>query len=258
MKLNIPLQNNEGKSIDSILVDSEIHPFMELPQSQEILTVDNKLFGTRGNFSCIVGPKKSRKTYLTALMEAICLDESLSHGFFKSYIENTTILHFDLEQSKYHVQKHSKRVYSLTGNKAQMNNYRVFSLRENTIQERIFVIEMAINLIPNISLVVIDGIADLVTSVNDECQCDEIIQKLMRWSSLKNIHILTVIHDTKTNRDPKGHLGSLIGQKAETVLAVKNDSKRNITTVSSYCSRNLEIPEFNFSVDPKDCPYLFS
>jgi len=256
MEILTPKQNQYFNNIEAILRDSEIHPFMKLPETQEILNIGGKLFGTRGNFSCIVGPKKSRKTYLTSLIEAICLNENLSNGTFKSFIEDTTILHFDLEQSKYHVQKNSKRIYTLNDKTEPMRNYRVFSLRENSIKERIGVIEKALSLIPNISLVVIDGIADLVTSVNDEEQCSEIIQKLMSWSSMNKIHILTVIHDTKSNRDPKGHLGSLITQKAETVLSVINDKKNNITSVSPYCSRNLDIPKFNFSVNNMDCPFL--
>jgi RecA-family ATPase len=247
-----------NQRIINILKDSIVNPFIPIPMSLEIFTINNKIFGTRGNFSCLVGKPKSKKTFLLCLLESICIKEGYNQKLIKSFIKKTTILHFDLEQSINHIHKYSKRIHKLTGNNQLIPNLNIHSLREYDFETRIRVIESAIYSIENVSLVVIDGIADLVSSYNDEEQASVIINKLMKWSREKNIHILIVIHSTKSSIEPKGHLGSQILQKAETVLLVEDDKNNNVTTVTSYVTRNQQIPSFRFTVDSNGLPQLIT
>ncbi|MBC3759714.1 AAA family ATPase [Hyunsoonleella sp. SJ7] len=240
--------------VKELLVKSEINPFMSLPVYPTILSINGVNFGTRGDFSCIVGKPKSRKTFLLSLLESICLSENLSHGAIQSFIGDSTILHFDTEQSNHYVQKYTKRVYSLLGRQGNIPNFKVFSLREFDANTRVEIIEEALDTYRNISLVVIDGIADLVNGYNDETLSNSIVGKLMKWSKDLNIHIITVIHHTKSSEEPKGHLGSFISQKAETVLHVNTPRNNSTTTVKSQNSRSIEIPTFEFIVDSNGLP----
>lgn len=253
--MNINKRTSSDTDIDTVLKTSLINPFDYLPTSPKILSIDNKTYGTRGNFSCIVGKPKSRKTFLLALLEANLIADSLSKGRIESYIQDTDIIHFDLEQSIYHARKFNKRVISLSGEKA-LKKLKVYTLREHGIKTRRLAIERAIKKSNNLSLVVIDGIADLVNSYNDEEQAHEIVKHLMNWSKTSNIHIIVVIHTTKTSSDPKGHLGSIIMQKAETVLTVSTEKNKNLTNVSTLCSRNEDEIQFSFKINDKELPEL--
>ena len=60
----------------------------------------------------------------------------------------------------------------------------------------------------NIGLVVIDGMADLVSDVNNIEESNKATQKIMEWSARLNCHIVTVIHSNFGSDKPTGHLGS--------------------------------------------------
>ena len=70
-------------------------------------------------------------------------------------------------------------------------------------------------------LVVIDGIADLVSDVNNLDESSMVIQKLMKWTEELDCHIITVIHSNYGSEKPTGHLGSYLEKKAETQIQLE-------------------------------------
>ena len=76
----------------------------------------------------------------------------------------------------------------------------------------------------------------------------------MKWTAELNIHLITIIHQNKGDNNAKGHLGSIILQKAETVLSVEKD--REISNVTATYSRDLDIKPISFSVDDNGLPYF--
>jgi hypothetical protein len=97
----------------------------------------------------------------------------------------------------------------------------VFCLRKYAPNERLEIIENAIEVTKNLGLVIIDGIRDLITNINDPDQATMITTKLMKWSEEKDCHILTVIHENKGNEQARGHIGTELINKAERILSGK-------------------------------------
>ena len=66
------------------------------------------------------------------------------------------------------------------------------------------------------------------------------------WSSQNNCHICSVLHENKTSAKMRGHLGTELINKSETVLSVKkiNDTSE---VKAEYC-RNLDFETFYFCV----------
>src|SRR3712207_9066202 len=60
--------------------------------------------------------------------------------------------------------------------------------------ERREIIRYAIYNTPNVGLVVIDGIRDLMLDINNSTEATKLVGELMQWSSEQNIHIQTVLH----------------------------------------------------------------
>ena len=58
----------------------------------------------------------------------------------------------------------------------------VYGLRSLKPSERLEIIEHAIYNTDNLGVVVIDGIKDLVTSINDESEATMIASKLLKWT----------------------------------------------------------------------------
>ena len=103
-------------------------------------------------------------------------------------------------------------------------------------------------------LVVIDGSADLIVGYNNEESAGKIVNDIMKWTAELNIHIITIVHQNKGDNNAKGHLGSIILQKAETVLSVEKD--RDISNVTPSHSRDIDINPISFSVDENGLPYF--
>ena len=73
--------------------------------------------------------------------------------------------------------------------------YKTYALRTINYKTRIEFIEHTLkeNKGKN-GLVIIDGVADLVSDVNNLEESNLCVQKIMEWSTLYDCHILTVIH----------------------------------------------------------------
>ena len=85
-------------------------------------------------------------------------------------------------------------------------------------------------------------------------QSSKIINSLMKLSAENDVAIINVLHTNKRkdDSDMKGHLGTLLLQKASDVFEVKkNDSTFNVT--ESDC-RNITIPDFSFSIGVDGVP----
>ena len=73
-------------------------------------------------------------------------------------------------------------------------------------------------------LVVIDGIRDLMLDINNSKEATKLVGDLMQWTSEQNIHIQTVLHLNKGDDNARGHIGTELNNKAETVLQIMKDN----------------------------------
>ena len=98
-------------------------------------------------------------------------------------------------------------------------------------------------------MIIIDGIKDLVTSINDERESTEVSSKLLKWSTEYNCHIMVVLHENPSNDKSRGHIGTELTNKAETVLQVAVDDKNsNVSVVRAAACRNKEFEDFAFEI----------
>lgn len=255
LSLNTNKTNLEPKSIKQLLTEAEIDPFSAIEKPPTVLSIDNISYGTLGNFSCITGKSKSKKTFFLSILIAAAIDDNGNFQRIKTEIPNTTVLHFDTEQSEYHTQKVSRRIISLIDDKEiSQKYYRCFCLRPYAPKLRAEIIKEAIYNTKDLKLVVIDGIADLIVGYNNEESAVSIVNDIMKWTAELNIHLITIVHQNKGDNNAKGHLGSIILQKAETVLSVEKD--RDISTVTPSHSRGIDIQPISFSVNENGLPYF--
>lgn len=216
----------------------------------------NEILGTLGNFSLIIGKAKSRKSfYINIVISTALIKDNVLGRFLSNLPSNKCdVLYFDTEQGKYHVQKAVKRICTQI-DEPQPKNLQTYYLRSLTPTERLQFIETLIYSNDKIGIVVIDGIKDLITSINDEEQATMIVSKLLKWSEEKNIHIITVLHQNKGDANARGHIGTELINKAETVLEVaKVEGDNNISIVTPMQCRNPEPEVFAFEIDEFGIP----
>lgn len=72
----------------------------------------------------------------------------------------------------------------------------------------------------------------------------------MRWTSHYNVHVHTVLHLNKGDDNTRGHIGTELNNKAETVLQItKSQNDSNISEVKAMHIRDKEFEPFAFCIN---------
>ena len=230
----------------------------EIAKAPEVLFCNGSVIGTLDNFSASTGKAKSKKTFnVSAILAA-----ALTNGEVLRYIaefpdDKRNILYFDTEQSPHHCQHVMKRTSQLAGLFLDSHPDNIFfaQLRALTPDVRLELIDNAIATTPNVGLVIIDGIRDLMFDINNAIESSRLINKLMEWTDRYQIHIHTVLHLNKSDDNVCGHVSTELNNKAETVLQVsKSTTDSEVSEVSASCIRSMDFPPFAFSVDEYGLP----
>lgn len=224
----------------------------------EILTVDEITIATVGNFSASVGKPKSRKTFnVSAIVAALLSGKEVLHYKAKLPEGKKKVLYVDTEQSRVHCFKVLHRILKMAGfpSDSESSSFDFLMLREFTPQQRRNIIDMALEVDPDIGFVVIDGIRDLISDINSPGESVDIINDLMRWTNKYNIHIHTVLHLNKSDDNTRGHIGTELNNKAETVIkVVKNEVNPEVSEVRPMITREKEFNDFAFHINEEGIP----
>jgi hypothetical protein len=128
------------------------------------------------------------------------------------------------------------------------NKLKTYGLRKESPSERLKLVEHAIENTPKLGVVVIDGIRDLITSINDEAESTNMASKLLEWTERYNIHIVVILHENPGSDKARGHIGTELTNKAETVITVQIDKyDDDVSIVSAGFCRNKSFKPF-FSI----------
>ena len=213
---------------ENIWKASLIHVTDEFALPPVVLQVDEAIIGTLGNFSVSTGKAKAKKTFNVSAIVAAALVNGQVLEYQASFPESKrTILYFDTEQSPYHCQLVMQRILKLAKLPIDREPEHLKFSHLRAIadpNERREIIRYAIYHTPNVGLVVIDGIRDLMLDINNSTEATKLVGDLMQWTSEQNIHIQTVLHLNKGDDNARGHIGTELNNKAETVLQIMKDN----------------------------------
>lgn len=214
--------------------------------------------GTYGNFSFVQAPPKTKKTFFISLLASVYLSGGNNFGGkMLGYRDNKCLIHFDTEQGHWHSQRVFKRVQDMA-NMRDFGCYHTYALRTINYKQRMQFIEYCLqeNKDKN-GLIIIDGIADLVSDVNNLEESNLCVQKIMEWSAKFKCHIVTVIHSNYGSDKPTGHLGSFLMKKTETQIQLEaNTVNKEWITVSCKNSRGYAFETFSFSINEFGLPFV--
>ena len=133
----------------------------------------------------------------------------------------------------------------------------MLSLRKFAPRVRLLIVEEAIGTTPDLGLVIIDGIRDFLYDINSSSESTEVISKFMQWTDDKQIHIHTVLHQNKNDEHARGHIGTELNNKAETILQVEVDKEdKAISVVEAVHIRDRDFEPFAFRINEDVLPEL--
>ena len=261
--LEVSMLNKDSFSdeeLESYLSKGEIKATDKITIPPKILFVGDCTIATFGNFSASTGKAKSKKTFNISAMVAAAVTNSTVLNYRACLPEGKrNILYFDTEQSKYHCHNVLERIYKLSGLSVKKDDPRLlfWGLREYTPKLRIALIDYALRKHQEVGLVIIDGLRDLMYDINNGKEATDVMTVLMAWTSVYDLHIHTVLHLNKNDNNPRGHIGTELENKAETVLIIsKNLQNNSISEVRPMHMRDKEFSTFAFHIDDNKLPVL--
>ena len=204
----------------------------------------------KGDIQAIKAKSKQGKTFACSVIISSLFGNS-EFGINTNCDTSEKVIFFDTEQNERNSALVDKRIHYLCGWSTKINNERliVCSLRTMEREKRRLYIEYMIEK-NRPSMVVIDGIADLVADFNDIVESEDCIEFLMKTSAKYNCSIVNVLHTNKAkdDRNMKGHLGTLLVQKASDVFEVEK-KKEDTISVTQTETRNAPVEGFSFTID---------
>lgn len=249
------------KMHDECLIDLEVvheRPPLAISIGKDSNGWDNPL-GTKGNISLIKGEEKARKSFLKSLLLSSAIgghSVEYNNGLIKGHgLSDKWILDLDGEQDEYYSWLNGIRIPKMVG--VLPDNFRTFKLREKTKKERSQFLEwlfMESSYRNELGLVSIDGYVDFCKNFNDLEESDRFTQSLMRYSSISKAHIMGILHLNPGTTKARGHLGTILQQKCETVIRISDAG--DFSEVECQRARGNKFESFTIRIDNKWMPYI--
>lgn len=242
-------QNCRYNAIKPHLIDASA----DIPEPVPIISHYGSVIASEGNISAIVGAAKSKKTFLCTALVGALLRSPGTACFGIAPSPKTTVLWVDTEQSANHVLKVIQRIHRMAGvdDTAPFDRLQTLTLREVEPKERFNILRAAIAYY-HPRLVVVDGISDLMYNSNCIEESDAVVGEFMALSTEYRCHIMSVLHTNPNSDKARGHIGSTLQRKVETMIYVRKVGERSVVE-PQYC-RNEEFAPFAFHITESGLP----
>ena len=249
-------QITEQQFNDARINDGIHYPLPEPCISAGVHTGRRLIFATPGNISLVKGAEKSGKSFFKSLLLAGAIGGRADHytETFRGHgLQNKLIIEIDTEQDVAYTAMNRNRVLKMVGVDA-LPNYITLSTRAMTYQKRMDILKWIFEDSPGrdkLGLVFIDGFVDLIADFNDNKQSRELVEQLMIWSQTTGAHISGVIHTNPGDSDFKarGHLGTMLQQKCETVVVIQKPQGGSTHTIHCQRSRGMSFDDIEFKIN---------
>ena len=230
--------------------------------SKSVVAVNGVPLGTQDNLFCITGGEGTGKSnYIAAILagtlgrERLKAEQTLGLEVTANP-KGLAVLHYDTEQSEAQLYKNLEKTLRRAGVKSVPEFYHSLYLASLSRKDRLKIIRESMDLFHHkhsgIHLVVIDGIADLIRSANDETESIAIVDELYRLAGIYNTCIICVLHFVPNGIKLRGHIGSELQRKAAGILSIEKDDNPEYSVVKALKVRDgspLDVPIMLFGWD---------
>ena len=242
-------QKTEQEERLELLQGFRITTQTEVEPEAYTLSVDGVGFFARCDLHGLKGKAKAGKSAVLKVCAAALLRGQQFR--VKSEQEEPVALFIDTEQQAADVKLVIDEVKQMTGlDDTYIDQHlHLFTLRRRSYDTLLEDLRLLIeSLRPQIAF--IDGIVDFIQSFNDEVLSRQLIRDLQMFCEEFECAIVCVLHENKATDDEnmRGHLGTVLSQKAGSVLQCKK-MKGGIINVSCPDARHGTMPAWNISFD---------
>ena len=231
-------------------------------RSQSVVAVNGVPLGTQDNLFCITGGEGTGKSnYVGAILagtlggERLPIERPLGLEITANP-NGLAVLHYDTEQSEAQLYKNLGRTLRRASLAAVPEFYHSLYLASLSRKDRLKLIRESMDLFHHkhggIHLIIIDGIADLIRSANDETESIAIVDEMYRLAGIYNTCIICVLHFVPNGIKLRGHIGSELQRKAAGILSIEKDDNPELSVVKAIKVRDgspLDVPMMLFGWD---------
>ena len=253
-----------------------LDPRENYPEPYTMLEFNGVGFGKIGGFGAISGQRKNGKTFLIAQLMAAILSEDNERT--RQYLPGLTVpqrtidflghqprvLYVDTEMEKLSSAKVLRRVHWLCNWDMNVPNDRFSVLwlknmpHDDAVKvhrQRYDLIRMAIDTIQP-DAIFIDGLRDLLASINDEESITNILNDFGSLAEDRNINIWMALHQNPSKKEDaddlkmRGWAGTEYGNKvSDTLVSIKSKTQNGVTfTVKQQDARDKDMDDWKFEV----------
>jgi len=238
-------------------------------KAEEVISAGDVPLGTQGNILCITGGEGTGKSnYVAALIAGSIIKDDRTIDTLGINVRDNSdgkaVLLYDTEQSEVQLFKNVSNLLKRAKLNEKPEELRAFSLTGMSRKERLQAIVQSMDKYhyeyEGIRLVVIDGIADLVLSANDEAESIRIVDELYRLAGIYRTCIVCVLHYVPNGLKLRGHLGSELQRKAAAIMSIELDSEPSVSVVKALKVRDgspLDVPLMQFSWDKEAGMHIY-
>lgn len=232
-----------------LLKSMRISTQTEVVPERYALSVDGVGIFALGDIHGLKGKQKSGKSAVLKVCSAALLKGEQFR--VKSELEEPVVLFIDTEQQAADVKLVVNEVKQMSSVDDEYIDSHLFlyTLRRRSYDSLLEDTRLLID-IHRPQVVFIDGLVDYVASFNDEVLSRQLIHELLQICEDFHCAVVNVLHENKASDDEnmRGHLGTVLAQKAGSVLKCSKD-KRGLINVTCPDSRHGQMPSWNIMFD---------
>ena len=244
------------QEIEALFLE-RITPETELPPMQPLFRMNEENCFYRGELVADCGKAKSGKTFLLSILMAGALKKQML-ALERLCEEPLKVLWIDTEQSQQSTQEILKdRIMPLADLESlDDTRFYAFNLRGLGFDRRQKMVDVVIRVLQP-DIVILDGIKDLMTDINDAVQATLIMEHLMALAKDQNCCIVCVLHQNKSEQDRnmRGSIGTELTNKAFEVFQCETIDESETFKVTHTFSRKRRMKrKFYYRVNEQGLP----
>ena len=229
------MQVNNNIDFSQLLSSRKYNPEFTPPPDATAFRVQGEPVGNLGSFIVFSGLPKAGKSrfFMAAIGSAITKREIFTMTLTPPK-ERPRIAIFDTESSQSDFYKNIDQLKNFAGVNRLPDNIDAYCTRQDEPHTQIKLINQYCNQCPETSVLIIDGLLDLVMNYNDETESRQLINWLKKLTTEKNILVMSVLHTGKDGTQRLGHLGANTDRWAQSTLSVRKEANENNPQKSKY------------------------
>jgi len=247
-------QQRRDEEILALLLAQQVKPSDHYDRPQFTLEQNGIGFAPLGNIMAVCAEMKNGKTWLLLQLAVALLRGEFGNIRNAMPDKQVRIMWFDTEQDRYDSMLILRRIHQMCGWDFQADHpeFLLYNLRDMRYDQRRQVVMDGIRL-QQPTVVFIDGIRDLVRSVNEEEECFDLINDLMSVTARQHCSIWSILHVNPNSDKMRGHLGTELGNKTTDVFSVRKkkdtDAGGFYFSVEHVAARHRDVDGWDFVID---------